>query len=761
MSRNHVSRCPRASIERLEPRQHLDATTDGPHRAYGDYYNSQFGGGGYTQQIVATSDPDIWYSRGDVGGIHRSKDGGATWNAIHNTMSLSSGDPYGVRGISVHPNRPNELVVVTGQGDIATGGLWRTTNGGQSWTFERPMDIFGDGGSGQSGRQHGYVLERNPSNPNVIFAGGFGESYRSADGGLNWQRVGSLDGEVVSDVDWDPRVAGRVWVASKDVDAWFIAISNQTMFTATSDSFRSTDGGLTFTQYGGEAPDEMVFSRTTPQRVIGIFDTDTIRSGWVDDVAGGNIYWDANPLTGSNVNGNGGSWASPTRSFALAAAPACTLMADGKGNVFKLDGGWDWSFESVSNVGVDRGADWWGPDYNFGSAASSLTVNPHDPRQWFLTDWFSVWRGTTNAAASSVSWTNSVDGIEGTMVHNVVQDPNNSSILYMAMADVGLARSTDGGRSFSSVEFSTAYNIAAVDIAVSRAAPDTVFVLGDDDFAGAHNSGSMIARSTNNGASFAKRAARGLPSGIGTTRYINTLAAHPSKADEIYVVVSGTVNSGGGVYRSANGGNDFASVSTGLPGWLDFADNPWNHNRNIAVGKDGSMLTFGQNYQNGLYRYEPANGTWYWAREFNDAIEHVEAVTVRNDDFYVAADTDGTWRTGDGGETFSKRDGARSVYVSVDPNAATWVILGTRDGLRRSTDSGGSFSGTGASLAFRRDVRATIRSGRIAVATDGNGVFVSGLAPLIYAAPGGGRSLFADRPILPDDDAPELVQATR
>ncbi|MEL7239228.1 MAG: hypothetical protein AAGK78_10220, partial [Planctomycetota bacterium] len=288
----------------------LDATTDGWHRVYDGVYNSQFGGGGYIQQVVPTSDSSVFYARGDVFGVYRSNDAGQTWNALHGNMDNTIGDVSGVRAISVHPTNPNELVIGTGHAWGREGGLWRSTNGGQSWTFEQAMSIYGDGGD--VGRQYGYVIERDPSNANVIFAGGFGESYRSTDGGKNWSVVPSLNNKLVTDVDWDPNVNYRLWVSTSD----FAGYANDVYHTFTGGSYRSTDSGSSFTLYNSDAPDEMVFSQTTNQRVIGVFDTDTLRSGWVDGTWNGDIHWDPNPLTGSWVTGNGVGDANASRTHA-------------------------------------------------------------------------------------------------------------------------------------------------------------------------------------------------------------------------------------------------------------------------------------------------------------------------------------------------------------------------------------------------------------------------------------------------------------
>ena len=108
------------------------------------------------------------------------------------------------------PGNPNLVYVAT-----ASGGLWKTTNGGVRWTpvFERQGTIsIGD-----------IALE--PGNPDVIWVGtgesnlrnsvSFGDGvYKSTDGGKTWQHVGLRDSERVSRILVHPRDPNTVYVGA-------------------------------------------------------------------------------------------------------------------------------------------------------------------------------------------------------------------------------------------------------------------------------------------------------------------------------------------------------------------------------------------------------------------------------------------------------------------------------------------------------------------------------------------------------------------
>ena len=96
------------------------------------------------------------------------------------------------------------------------GGVWRTTNAGQSWTniTDGKTDISSVGS-----------LAIAPSDPNVIYVG-TGERqlredlthgtgvYRSTDAGATWSRLGLTDSYQVADIIVDPRDADRAYVAA-------------------------------------------------------------------------------------------------------------------------------------------------------------------------------------------------------------------------------------------------------------------------------------------------------------------------------------------------------------------------------------------------------------------------------------------------------------------------------------------------------------------------------------------------------------------
>src|SRR5438876_2614640 len=116
-----------------------------------------------------------------------------------------------VVGFAVQPSDRSHYYVAA-----ASGGVWKTTNAGTTWT-----PIFDNEGSYSIGT---VVLD--PKNPNVVWVGtgennsqrsvGYGDGvYRSEDGGKTWKNVGLKASEHIGKIVIDPRDSNTVYVAAQ------------------------------------------------------------------------------------------------------------------------------------------------------------------------------------------------------------------------------------------------------------------------------------------------------------------------------------------------------------------------------------------------------------------------------------------------------------------------------------------------------------------------------------------------------------------
>jgi photosystem II stability/assembly factor-like uncharacterized protein len=116
-----------------------------------------------------------------------------------------------VVGFAVHPHDRSTYYVAA-----ASGGVWKTTNAGTTWT-----PIFDNEGSYSIG-----VVVLDQKNPNVVWVGtgennsqrsvGYGDGvYRSDDGGKSWKKMGLDKSEHIGKILIDPRNSDVVYVAAQ------------------------------------------------------------------------------------------------------------------------------------------------------------------------------------------------------------------------------------------------------------------------------------------------------------------------------------------------------------------------------------------------------------------------------------------------------------------------------------------------------------------------------------------------------------------
>ena len=172
-------------------------------------------------------------------GVYRSSDGGKTWQRV-----LFGDDSTGAIDLSMDPSNPRILYAAlwhmqrTPWGFTAGAkrtGLWKSTDGGDSWTDLTRNPGMPKNPLGRIG------ISVSPANPDRIYAtiecppeDSTGGIFRSDDGGATWERTSG-----------DQRWMVRPWyysvVTADPADA-------NTMYVMNLSTWKSTDGGHTFTR---------------------------------------------------------------------------------------------------------------------------------------------------------------------------------------------------------------------------------------------------------------------------------------------------------------------------------------------------------------------------------------------------------------------------------------------------------------------------------------------------------------------------------
>lgn len=137
------------------------------------------------------------YAALPMSGVHVSTDAGSTWRQINN--GLPTGRQWGTTlALAISPSHPQTLYCAILDSVNSGLGIFRTTNGGTSWSPAGNASHI-NGGQGF----HTNVIAVHPTDPNRVYAGGVG-FVRSEDGGRSWRDIdgGHADFTVIT---FDPR----------------------------------------------------------------------------------------------------------------------------------------------------------------------------------------------------------------------------------------------------------------------------------------------------------------------------------------------------------------------------------------------------------------------------------------------------------------------------------------------------------------------------------------------------------------------------
>ncbi|MBV9170752.1 MAG: glycosyl hydrolase, partial [Chloroflexi bacterium] len=182
-----------------------------------------------------------------AGGVWKTTNGGATWSSLTDGTRISS-----VGALAVAPSNPEVIYVGTGEaaprGDITYGdGVYKSVDAGRSWSHVGLDDT----------RQIGALIV-DPKNADIVLVAALGHAfgpnrergvYRTTDGGKSWSRVLYRDEQTGAiDVTFDPNDSRTVYAALWQARRlpW-----NFSSGGPGSGLYRSSDGGVTWKGLSG------------------------------------------------------------------------------------------------------------------------------------------------------------------------------------------------------------------------------------------------------------------------------------------------------------------------------------------------------------------------------------------------------------------------------------------------------------------------------------------------------------------------------
>jgi photosystem II stability/assembly factor-like uncharacterized protein len=493
---------------------------------------------------------------GSTNGVWRSADGGQSWTQILAAR-------IGATGVLFNPINGNAYAAIGFSDYDASSGVYVSTDGGITWT-RSDADGVNKFPTTNVGR---IILAMAPSNPSILYAsvstgflaggGGLLGFYQSADGGQNWAQLTNTPDYCSPQCYYDDAIA--VSPTNPDVVVVGGSAGYDSKGFPYGNLLLSTDGGAAWTQVsidpsGKEVHADVHALTFSPDGSVLYVGTD------------GGVWSTPNPSTGPIAWTNLNATLSLAQFYAgIAIHPSSEGVALGgtQDNGTLAYAGqtiWDWS---TCGDGAWNAFDLHVPTTVYTDCGGGITILKSEFGGAAFS-WAQIQGSGSPGQPGNI-------GIDTTDRHAfnppLVMDPTTASTLYFGTYRV--YQTTDGGSSWSAISPDLTGGVdnpfaVVSSIAVSRSNPNTVYAAA---MTVSNQTLIPVIWVTNNanagpGASWTQISS-GLPD-----RYVTKVIIDPSDASVAYLTFSGFALGGdtlGHIFESADGGVSWSDISGNLP----------------------------------------------------------------------------------------------------------------------------------------------------------------------------------------------------
>lgn len=322
----------------------------------------------------------------------------------------------------------------------------------------------------------------------------------------------------------------------------------------------------------------------------------------------------------------------------------------------------------------------WVPVGPFGGDARSLVADRSNPNRIY------VGTGTgqiyvSNNGGREWSRISTLEAPSSWVADNLAIDPTQSQVIYAAMWSLGeggggVFKSSDGGRTWRSLDGIRGQSVRAMALAPSRA---QTLVVGTLD---------GVFRSEDAGEHWQRIS----PLGHAEIHSVESIAIDPIRPEVIY---AGTWHL---AWKTSDGGAHWTSIKKGMVDDSDvfsIAIDPTRPERVYAAACTG------------IYRSDSAGAEWKKIQGIpaSSRRTHILVLDPANPEILYAGTTEGLWRTPDGGQSWKRLTAHTWVIndIQLDPREPEHFLIATdRAGVMESRDGGKNFRGANWGFAQRQ-----------------------------------------------------------
>ena len=430
------------------------------------YTGGPLGGLGYDVRIDPRS-PDVMYVTDAFAGVFKSTDGGQSWFPANNGITTrigGSGDAIPIFSLTIDPNNSNRLWV----GTEFLGGIFRSDDAGANW------QQMSNGIQEQSITIRGFGVE--PGNSDVVYMAGEISSWEWNNGqplsGLGMDKV---KGVVYKTVDagqhWERIWAGDnlaryVLIDPQNPDLLYVSTGIFDREAANSDHTIPDPGGVGIlrSRDGGQTWEVLGPSHGfSPEDLyLGSLSMNPENPKILLAAAGNDPFtWYLDRPMGAvyRTEDGGDTW---TKTLDLAIASAVEICAGDPDVVYASSVNGFYRSEDGGLTWEEMTRGMWGPEEVMAGFPIDMACDPRNPQRIFVNNYGG---GNFLSEDGGATWTVASRGYTGALMRQVAVAPDDPAHVY-ASARSGIFVSKDGGENWQGISRQAARPMEALALAV-------------------------------------------------------------------------------------------------------------------------------------------------------------------------------------------------------------------------------------------------------------------------------------------------------